>query len=612
MVIVNVPKAKVVIGTKSRPDGKIPVVVQVPYKTSPLTADKSMTDLKALIPRITLSSSTSALSPAADGAKDVLPFNNQNDYQEAVYRVTAQAGNYQDYVVVVARDVQYYYVKAAGDDKDPDQFNGGSESTPFRTLAYAVQQSVKHNVDHIYVIGTLNDASEGGAYEDTSTTDADGESTFSETGGASISNGGGASVFNLKGAGLDGGAPRRIYITGVGSNAVLQGAAGKRVISITGGAHITFENITIRDGASSTGNGGGLYIGGGSTVIWKNGVISGNTAVSGGGVYADNSEFQLLDGSVNDNTASGSAVTRADFEKNVITDASITGGGGVYVYGENSLFWLAEGTISGNKTSGSGGGVLVNGSTIPNRPNPDKSDTPLNFMMSKGEIKGNMSFASGGGAWPHGGGGVYVAKGVFEMLNGHITGNTSKRQGGGVFVWSRALFDMYGESSVTGNTGTGSSLAIGTRGITTMRGNSQADKVYVWNYAKGSWNNGAGDQFTMMDGARVGDVELGFAEAPINNRNYINILGSSGSFSGSGGPIARIGLESRLDGNDFDHNATIDGDWTGTYLIKNGGSPIDAAVLQRFPLINFFRGATETIPLTGYKLDSTGKLVIKK
>jgi hypothetical protein len=76
----------------------------------------------------------------------MIPFGNQDDYQEAVYAVTAQAGNTQDYVAVAARDVQYYYVKATGDSRDPDQYNGGSESTPFKTLAYAVYQAVKYTV----------------------------------------------------------------------------------------------------------------------------------------------------------------------------------------------------------------------------------------------------------------------------------------------------------------------------------------------------------------------------------------------------------------------------------------------------------------------------------
>jgi hypothetical protein len=614
-VITNVPKAKVVIGTKPRADGKIPIVVQVPYATSPLISptpeDGPRTDLRALIPKITLSSSGSSITfPTSYADGQVLPFNDQNDYQEAVYTVTAQAGNTQDYVVVVARDVHYYYVKATGNDTDPDQYNGGSESMPFKTLAHAVYQAVKHNVDHIYVIGTLNDATEGGAWENTSMLDVGTSGGVFNSSGASAT-GGGASVFNLIGAGRNGAAAYPIYITGVGSNAVLQGVSGKRVISVTGGAHITFENITIRDGGgvSYGGNGGGVYTGGNSTVVWKSGAISNNQAASGGGLYVDNSEFDFHTGSISGNTATGKAI--GGFTTNAI---SIQGGGGVYLNGEDSLFWLAAGDISNNTTSGSGGGVLVNGSVIPNSPKSD--ELPYNFIMSAGTITGNNSK---GAEWPGGGGGVYVAKGTFQMLSGQISGNQSTRQGGGVFVWSRSLFLMDGNSFVVNNQGVGSSKAICSRGITTMRGSAQADTVYIWNYAKGPWNNGWGDEFTMMEGARITGLELAFADDPQDNRNYVNIIESDIFFplyfTGTD-RITTIGLESRLTSNgSFDKNATIAGDWLGKYLIKNNGAQIPAdqvnILLPRFPLDSYIYGGANPIRLTNYKLDNTGKLVSK-
>jgi hypothetical protein len=607
-VVTNVPRAKVLIGTKPRADGKIPIIVSVPYATSPLTADGSKTDLMKLIPRITLSSSISTVSPSANATTDVIPFGNQSDYQEADYTVTAQAGNKQDYVVIVARDVPYYYVSASGDDKDPDYYNG-SEQAPFKTLAYAVYQAVKHNVDHIYVIGTLNDASEGGAWENTANTAMGENGTFRSSGATPVA--GGSSVFNLSGTGKDGAAAWHIYITGIGSNAVLQGAAGKRVISVTGGAYITFDNIAIQGGggASYTGNGGGMYIGGGSRVTWKSGSITGNRAVSGGGVYVDNSKFDFMTGSISSNIAAGGGVTRGDFEKNTIGAASIQGGGGVYIYGDGQL-WLANGEISGNSTAGSGGGVLVNGSTIPNR--PPQGDVPDNFLMSGGTVNGNTST---GGVWPHGGGGVYVAKGAFEMIDGRIMNNSAARQGGGVFVWSRSLFYADGNSSITANSGVGSSKAICSRGITTMRGSAQADKVYVWNYAKGSWNNGFGDEFSLMEGARISGLVLAFADDPKDNRNYINIVVSdrySGQFFTAGTDrITTIDLESRLNPNgSFSATATIDGDWLDSYLIKNGGKEIPAQaadLIKRFPLGSFTSGAPSKT-LSGYKLNNTGKL----
>jgi hypothetical protein len=152
-----------------------------------------------------------------------------------------------------------------------------------------------------------------------------------------------------------------------------------------------------------------------------------------------------------------------------------------------------------------------------------------------------------------------------------------------------------------------------------MRGNAQADKVYIWNYAKGPWNNGQGDEFTLMEGARISDLELAFADDPQDNRNYINVVQSdqgTGFFTGGAGPITTIGLESRLTSTgSFDKNATIAGDWLGKYLIKNGGNEIPAAaqagILSRFPLSSYIYGGANPISLSGYKLDNTGKLAVK-
>ncbi|MDR0709057.1 MAG: hypothetical protein LBF77_03190, partial [Spirochaetaceae bacterium] len=173
---------------------------------------------------------------------------------------------------------------------------------------------------------------------------------------------------------------------------------------------------------------------------------------------------------------------------------------------------------------------------------------------------------------------------------------------------------MEGNASVTNNTGVGSSKAICSRGVTTMGGNSQADYIYIWNYAKGNWGNGNGDEFTLMDGARVSGLALAFADDPQDNRNYINILLQPYGqfFTGGTDLITTIDLESHLTSTgSFATDATIDGDWLGKYLIKNGGNEIPAAqaaaLIKRFRLGGFTYGGS-TKSLSGYRLDNTGKL----
>jgi hypothetical protein len=575
-VVVNVPNSKVVIGQKPRWDGKIPIVIQVPYETN-----GSPTDENNLIPAITLSSpATSGIAkihadPAyAAEAPSGTPIRFTN--QEAVYRVTPQAGPYQDYVVVVSRDVQYYYVNGlTGSDTWPDVYNGGSESQPFKTLAYAVYRASQHTVNKIFVSGVLNNSTEGGAYEDASVAWPEG---FRPSGGDS------GSVFDLRGTN-----GKKITVTGVGVNAALVGTQGKRVLSVTGGADITFENITITGGNTTSGSGGGIYIGGNSRVKFTGGNITGNTAVSGGGVYVNDDtengdyDFTLINSTVSGNTATGTSTAAG----------ALAGGGGVYV-NDKALFWFVGGTISGNKTGGSGGGVLINGYTAPNESATKRGDE-YGLLMSGGSISGNFSR---GGIAPHGGGGVYVAKGAFEMLGGAITENESTRQGGGVFIAYHSRFTASGDASINNNKGVGSSKAICNRGYTEMRGNAQADSVYVWINEQSTY--AGGNAFHIAESARIGGLVLAFSEYSGPNPNKVNIE----AIDNKTDPVCRIDFEMHLINNYTTFAETSINDWLGKKVVENGSNlvPVD-----RFPL-NTLVGKT-TMNLTAYKLDSSGVLV---
>lgn len=132
-------------------------------------------------------------------------------------------------------------------------------------------------------------------------------------------------------------------------------------------------------GASGSGAGGGIEVRYNSSLSISNGVIAGNSAPSGGGVYAE-----------------GSTVT-------------VTGG-----------------TISGNSTlentSGFGGGVMVVGGSI---------------AVSGGFITNNKyaNFCNQDGYGDHGGAGLAAKNGTHVTISGgQITGNYSQEAGGGVYV----------------------------------------------------------------------------------------------------------------------------------------------------------------------------------
>ena len=134
-------------------------------------------------------------------------------------------------------------------------------------------------------------------------------------------------------------------------------------------------------GASGSGDGAGIMVsneqGGASTLKLTGGVIAGNSAYSGGGVYAR-----------------GSAVT-------------VTGG-----------------VISGNSTLavGLGGGIMAEGGSV---------------TVSGGHITNNrMAKFCGNDGWGcHGGAGLAANNGAHVTISGgQITGNYSEEAGGGVYV----------------------------------------------------------------------------------------------------------------------------------------------------------------------------------
>jgi hypothetical protein len=576
--VANVPAAKVVIGQKPRQDGKIPIVIQVPFGT----------DEKKMIADITLSGPDAEIHPFVLGVYDssagasgvVIPFGNNNNPKEAVYRVTSEGGAAtQDYVVVVSQGPQYYYVDGTnGNDGWPDYYNGGSKDYPFKTLAHAVEEAAKDGIEKVFIIGDLTPANGGD------------NSPSAE------------SAFTISGTKNGAGETKKITITSV-TGSTLGGSPTQRVLTVQGGADLVFENINI-SGGKTLGNGGGIYIKESSKVKFSGGGITGNTAYSGGGVYIESpdedgadapvSEFTLMNGEISGNTATGAASGNSA----AYPLGMMGGGGGVYIKG-NATFWLAAGgTISGNTAAGAGGGVLVNGyvdsTTSPGDP------IEYGLLMSGGRIVSNTSTS---GTYPHGGGGVYVAHGAFEMLDGEVTGNTATRQGGGVFVhWGAARFTASGNSTITGNSGVGSSKAICNRGTTTMIGSARADKVYVWNYDDdpGAFTDLNNQTFTLAQNAQIAGIVLAYSE---ENANVITI---ADSFTGTN-TICTIDLESHLSNGLF--AGKLEPDWlnkkiiVGTHETLKKVLGIEPAGPNRLPL-NTFTGTPSVYNVgANYKID---------
>lgn len=205
-------------------------------------------------------------------------------------------------------------------------------------------------------------------------------------------------------------------------------------------------------GASGSGAGGGIEVRYNSSLSISNGVIAGNSAPSGGGVYAEGSTVK------------------------------VTGG-----------------TISGNRTlentSGFGGGVMVVGGSI---------------AVSGGFITNNKyaKFCGEDGQGGHGGAGLAANNGAHVTISGgQITGNYSEEAGGGVYVTNifqhdRAWLDIKGGiiASNVSYRSEGAGIRVGQMIDAMISGASKDSPVYITNnHCMSRFDWGGGGIFVQGD-----------------------------------------------------------------------------------------------------------------
>jgi hypothetical protein len=220
---------------------------------------------------------------------------------------------------------------------------------------------------------------------------------------------------------------------------------------------------------SGTGDGGGVYVDGGTFTMSAGAEVSGNKALGGegGGVYVDNfGGFQMR----------GEAKVSGNAAKS---------GGGVYIYVEGAFTMDGNAAVLDNEALDEGGGVmnvsgtmrmggsaLVSGNSAKTGGGLRNSDGKITIKDSA-VISHNTADEGGGAAIKgetfamqdraavldntasHQGGGVFISEGTFTMRNhAVISRNTvsgTGRLGGGVYVFSSGDFDMRDSASVSFN-----------------------------------------------------------------------------------------------------------------------------------------------------------------
>ena len=277
--------------------------------------------------------------------------------------------------------------------------------------------------------------------------------------------------------------------------------------------------------------GAGISVNNNSTLRISNGVIAGNRAPSGGGVYANGSAVTVTGGVISGNSTldgmngfgggimaeggsvavSGGYITNNCYANFCGTNGNGDHGGAGLAAKNGTYVTISDGQITGNYSEEAGGGVYV---TDQGRDGSRKDMAWLN--ITGGIIASNVSYRSEGA-------GIRVGQKVDAMINGPKESNGTKESivyitnnhcmsrfdwgGGGVFVQGDSntasnagrlfVYNSYISSNEAGGYGggvavcpTGKTLVTNTDG-TAIFGNRAADASKQYDMTYDSANNGA-------------------------------------------------------------------------------------------------------------------------
>ena len=305
-------------------------------------------------------------------------------------------------------------------------------------------------------------------------------------------------------------------------------------------------------GASSSGSGAGIMVsdakGGASTLNLIGGVIAGNCASSGGGVYAKGSAVTVTSGVISGNstlgaglgggimaeggivTVSGGYITNNRMAKFCGHDGDGDHGGAGLAANNGAHVTISDGQITGNYSEEAGGGVYV---TDVHRQEWSRKDTAW-LNITGGTIASNVSFRSEGA-------GIRVGQMVDAMINGtpdsngtpgrkvYITNNYCMSRfdwgGGGIFVQGNSnegqektagrlfVYNSYISSNTADGYGggvavcpTGKTLVTNTKG-TAIFGNSSAGVEHSWHNTYNKEDNTGNDGTPHLSGGGNGKNE---------------------------------------------------------------------------------------------------------
>lgn len=214
-------------------------------------------------------------------------------------------------------------------------------------------------------------------------------------------------------------------------------------------------------GASGSGTGAGIMVsnanGGASTLKLTGGVIAGNYATNGGGVYANGSTVNMTGGTISGN---GTSKDRSGYGAGVCAVSSTVVISGGYITNNNYQFYSDnEGSTKhiGNGCHGGGGIAAFNSGSL---------------TINGGFITGNYSAEAGGGIYA---GAWNQALSLFSFSGGSIASNVAQNsEGGGIRIAAPTVgeFNVIGKKAYITNNTTNTPNDWGGGGVFVQGGNS--------------------------------------------------------------------------------------------------------------------------------------------
>lgn len=358
-------------------------------------------------------------------------------------------------------------------------------------------------------------------------------------------------------------------------------------------------------GASGSGDGAGIMVsneqGGASTLKLTGGVIAGNSAYNGAGVYARYSKVTITNGVISGNSTlneglgggimakggivsvSGGYITNNRMAKFCGKDGNGDHGGAGLAANYGAKVTISDGQITGNYSEEAGGGVYV---TDVER-NGQTSRSGMAWLnITGGIIASNVSYRSEGA-------GVRVGQMVDAMINGtednkvYITNNHCMSRfdwgGGGIFVQGNSnsnmektagrlfVYNSYISSNTAGGYGggvavcpTGKTLVTNTEG-TAIFGNTDAkDASSFTKYDPQNNNNSNNGSLHLSGGGEGKDQDwVAYNSVDSNNEHVFRKNGHADFFLAAEGHTTPVAVVSgKMLGN-------IDAKYSGSIELTN-------------------------------------------